>query len=185
MKIVSGFWIVSLVAMIYSLLMVNNCLAQAQNDPQTSLAEESIRHFVQTWDGDKTTQYIAAFRDLNTDWTPEAIVYLTGSKWCGSGGCTTLILAKDGGSWKIVTKITISRPPIRVLSDVSHGWHNISVWVQGGSIKTGYDAELIFNGKTYPKNPTVPPARQLKEQSTGEVVIPLPNIEGRKADSER
>jgi hypothetical protein len=177
MKIVPQYWIAFLIAMICSLLLMNSCFAevQAQPDFKTSSTEESIKDFIQTWDGDKATRYIAAFQDLNTDGIPEAIVYLTGSKWCGSGGCTTLILTQGKSSWKIVTKITISRPPIRVLSNTSHGWHNISIWVQGGSIKTGYDAELIFNGKTYPKNPTVPPARQVKEQSTGEVVISLPN----------
>lgn len=176
MKIVSRCWIVSLVVMICSIILTNNFFANelAQTDSRSLSVEESLEQFIQIWTGDRTTRYITAFKDLNNDGTQEAIVYLTGSKWCGSGGCTTLILAQDGSSWRIVTKITITHPPIRMLPSISHGWHNISVWVQGGSIQKGYEAELIFDGKMYPTNPTVPPARRLEEQSTGEVLIPLP-----------
>jgi hypothetical protein len=36
-----------------------------------------------------------------------------------------------------------------------------------------YEARLSFNGRTYPRNPTVLPARRLTEKVTGEVVVPL------------
>jgi hypothetical protein len=139
------------------------------------LIGDSVKRFLQTWDSgkDKTMQYVAAFRDLDGDGKPEAIVYLINSRWCGSGGCSLLILKQDRSSWRIVTNITITRPPIRVLTNISKGWHNIGVWVQGGGIQPGYEAELRFNGKSYPRNPTVSPARQLKEKSAGEVVIPI------------
>lgn len=173
MNIVSRCRFVNLAGIICSTLLVFSCFAetQAQPDSQSSLAGESLRQFLQTWDGDKTTRYVATFQDLNTDGISEAIVYLTGRKWCGSGGCNTLILTRDGSSWRVVTKITITRPPIRVLTSISNGWHNIGVWVQGGGITQGYEAKLIFNGKTYPRNPTVHPARRLKEKLTGEDVI--------------
>ncbi len=172
MEIVSRCRIVALAAVVCSALLVATCLAQAQRKPDApaSPAEESLRRFLQTFDDDKTTRYIAGFRDLNADGTPEAIVYLMG-KWCGSGGCNTLILTRDGSSWKIVANIRITRPPIRVLTSTSNGWRSIGVWVQGGGIQPGYEAELRFDGKTYPKNPSVPPAHRLKNPA-GEVVIP-------------
>ncbi len=134
-----------------SAIFVATCCAQA---PQTT-AEDLLRQSLQRWAGDpdsddvKTTKYIHAFVDLNGDGKTEAIVYLMGRGWCGSGGCNTLILARVGGPWKVVNNITITRPPIRVLSSTSHGWHDISVWVQGGGIQPGYDAALSFNGKAY------------------------------------
>ena len=146
-------------------------IVPSQPDAHPSSVEVSLRRFLQTFDRDKRTQYVAAFQDLNGDGTPEAIVYLMGN-WCGSGGCTTLILTQEGSAWRIVTKITITRPPIRVLANISHGWHSIAIWVQGGGIQPGYEAELLFNGKTYPRNPSVPPARRLEEKLAGEVVIP-------------
>jgi hypothetical protein len=62
---------------------------------------------------------------------PEATVYLTGRSWCGSGGCPTLILRREGSSFMVVTRILATRPPIRVFETTSHGWRNISVWVSG------------------------------------------------------
>ncbi|MEO8050055.1 MAG: hypothetical protein ABI833_06525 [Acidobacteriota bacterium] len=122
-------------------------------------------------DDNKTTRYFAAFLDLNSDGKKEAIVYLLGRGWCGSGGCNTIILTRDGASWKVLDEVTITRPPIRVLSKTSHGWHSISVVVVGGGIQPGYEAELSFDGKTYPHSPSVPPARPLIGKVAGQVVI--------------
>jgi len=98
-------------------------------------------------------------------------VYLRDRTWCGTGGCPTLILARRGSSYRVVAKITITRPPIRVLTATSNGCHDIGVWVEGGGIRPGYEAELRFNGKTYPTNPSVPPARPLHARVPGEIAI--------------
>ena len=45
---------------------------------------------------------------------------------------------------------------------------------QGGGIQPGYEAELRFDGKTYPANPSVPPARPLKGKPEGEMLIAPP-----------
>jgi hypothetical protein len=121
---------------------------------------------------DKTTRYIAAFVDLKGDGKQEIIVYVTGRWWCGSGGCQTLILSPAGSSYRVVTKILITRPPIRVLTNASHGWRSIGVWVQGGGIQPGYEAELRFDGKTYPISPANPPALPLTGKVAGDVVVP-------------
>ncbi|WP_239185936.1 hypothetical protein [Candidatus Nitrotoga sp. HW29] len=71
-----------------------------------------------------------------------------------------------------MTNIRITRPPIYVLSGMSKGWHNIGVWVQGGGIRLGYVAELRFNGKAYPENPSVSPAKRLEGKLRGKVLIP-------------
>ena len=157
-----------------------SCFAQAQRQPATpsSTSEDSLRGFLQDYvrgndsDVDKTTRYFHTFVDLNGDGKDEAIVYLTGREWCGSGGCFTLILTREGASWRFVSKITITRPPIRVLASSSHGWHSISVSVMGGGIQPGYEAELAFDGKSYPRNPSTPPARPLAGKVEGKVAIP-------------
>lgn len=118
------------------------------------------------------TRFSAATVRLSDDGVEDAaIVYLTGDGWCGSGGCTMLILAREAESWRVVTKITITRLPIRVLNQTSHGWHTIGVWVEGGDIRAGYEAELRFDGRSYPKNPSTLPARPLSGEAGGEVVI--------------
>ena len=82
-----------------------------------------------------------------------------------------LVLARDGNTYRVVTRTTITRPPIRVLSTRSNGWHDIAVWVQGGGSQQGYEAELSFDGKSYPANPSVPPARRLSGETDSEVAV--------------
>ena len=146
----------------------------------SSAAEDSLKRFLQNYarrprlEDDEAIRYFAAFVDLNGDGKNEVIIHLAGRSWCGSGGCPTLVLASEASSYRVITKITITQPPIRVLTGASHGWRNISVWVQGGGIQPGYEAELRFNGKNYPSNPSVPPARRLATQADGRVVVPSP-----------
>jgi len=151
--------------------------AQGERRPDlSSTVESSLKAFLQAYDSGSPshddTRYFAAFVDLHGDGAPEAIVYLTGRWWCGSGGCPTLVLARSGSSFRIVTSITVTRTPIRVLRSTSHGWHDLVVWVRGGGIRLGgYQAELRFDGKTYPSNPSVPPAVPLSGKVGGRIVI--------------
>jgi len=134
----------------------------------------SLDRFMTSDNDNKHLDYVVAFRDLDGDGKNEAIVHLTGSDYCGSGGCNTLILKRNADSWKIVTSMTITHPPIRVLENVVHGWHSIAVFVAGGGILPGYEAELAFNGKTYPSNPSTVLAKKSSKRANGDVVIPNP-----------
>jgi hypothetical protein len=97
--------------------LATGCFAQPQHRPSSG-QEDSLKSFLQNYvgssDDDKQTRYFSAFVDLNDDGTQEVVVYLTRDGWCGSGGCTTLVLALKSSSYRIVTKITITRPPIRI-----------------------------------------------------------------------
>jgi hypothetical protein len=139
--------------------------------PLDGQTRQSLEAFLDTFEGGTKHHYIASLVDLNGDRRPEAIVYLTGSTWCGSGGCTTLVLKRHEASWQLVTEIGITRLPIRAFAARSNGWRNLGVWVQGGGIQPGYEAELSFNGKQYPSNPTVAPARRANRTSTAEMLI--------------
>src|SRR6266566_1469656 len=85
-------------------------LAQAQQ-PSNSTPDSSLREFIRHYLGEPhapsekegPTQYSAAFVDLNDDGKKEVIVYVSGRMWCGTGGCVMLILAPDGGSYRVVT----------------------------------------------------------------------------------
>jgi hypothetical protein len=151
--------------------------AQPKHQPSVS-REDSLKKFLQDYlnvpalGDDKTTTYFSAFVDLKDDGKQEVIVYVSGPYRCGSGGCDALILAPKGSSYRVITETTITRPPIRVLTTKSNGWHDISVLVAGGGIQPGYEARLSFDGKTYPSNPTVPPARRIGPRMAGKVVIP-------------
>jgi hypothetical protein len=145
-------------------------------DQKASVPEDSLKNFLRGYLRDahydyKMTRYVSAFVDLKDDGTQQVIVYFTDRNSCGSSGCTTLILAAKGSSYKVVTSIPIAWAPIRILNTKSNGWHDLGVWVQGGGIQPGYEAKLSFNGNTYPSNPTVPPARRLHRKVPGKVVI--------------
>ena len=166
------------VATSFCMLLAASCLAQPQHQPSSS-QNDSLRKFLQEYAGshgssaDKTMFYFPAFVDLADDGTQEVVVYVTGNIWCGSGGCTVLVLAPKDSSYKVVTKITISRLPIRILTTKSNGWHDIAIRVHGGGIRRAYDSKLSFNGKTYPSNPSAPPARRLVKGEAGDVIVPL------------
>lgn len=153
------------------LLFVSMGLSASQRDTSSSAREWSLRHALQGLNLGESSKYVVAFRDLNGDNKVEAIVYLMGVDWCGSGGCNTLVLTPRNNSWVVISKISITRPPIKVLTKTSHGWHSLSVLVHGGGIQREFCVELDFNGVSYPSNPTVLPAFRL-EKLMGEVVIP-------------
>jgi hypothetical protein len=138
---------------------------------EASLAP-ALKLFASHAPADTPLRYSAAFAHLNDTQNLYAIVYVEGGFWCGSGGCPLVIFVRDGESWKEISETSITRPPICVLSQKSHGWDSIGVWVEGGGIIPGYMAGLPFDGEKYPSNPSMPPAFHVKSGSACEIVIP-------------
>jgi ketosteroid isomerase-like protein len=141
-----------------------------------SASEGSLRKFLENYltapvlRATEDRRYSSAFVDLRDDGDLEAIVYLTDRSWCGSGGCTTLILSPRGSEYELITKITITRLPIRVLDSRTNGWHDLSAVVGGGDI-SAHEVKLSFDGKAYPSNPSMPPALRLDTEAAGKVVL--------------
>ena len=119
---------------------------------------------------DADARYAVAFADLNADGRPEAIVYLLSSAYCGSGGCNLLILTPAGRGWRQVSELTIVNPPIRLLASASRGWRDLAATVAGGGARA-HEVLLAFDGRSYPRNPSVPPARALRRPVAGRVLI--------------
>jgi hypothetical protein len=101
-----------------------------------------------------TPQFEYALVDLNDDGTLDAVVLLTGRDWCGSGGCSMLILRGHSGGFSVVSRSTISNQPIKVSAERQHGWHTLLVSVKGGGIQRGF-VVMPFNGSKYPLNPSM------------------------------
>lgn len=139
---------------------------------------EELRSFLKTYlnglaggASDRTVKFSFAEVNLDAKGPNQVIVYLMGGGWCGSGGCTTLILSRYNSSYRVITKVSVTRPPIRILESRSHGWLDIAVWVQGGGVIPGYECQLRFDGKSYPSNPTVPPAIAARAAMPGRIII--------------
>ncbi len=144
----------------------------------TSSARRTLKEFLRQYlresrpGADKATRFSAAFMRRGDGAVDQVVVYVTGRHWCGSGGCTLLVLEPHDSSFRLIGRTSIVRPPIRALRIVTNGRNDIGVWVQGGGIQPGYEAILEFDGRAYPGNPTVPPARRLPGRVAGEVLVP-------------
>ncbi len=174
MKIVEAFPMRQLAAALLAVLCsASFATAQSKPDRLTKFLQSYLGEPYPPFEKQGATRYSSAFVDLKDDGTKEVIVYVSGRAWCGTGGCNMLILAPENTSYRVVTKTTITRLPIRVLTTKSNGWHDISVVVAGGGVQPGYEAKLSFDGKTYPSNPSVPPAHPLDGEVRGKIVVPV------------
>ncbi len=110
----------------------------------------------------------STFSDLNGDGTFEAILYLSGRAYCGSGGCTLLVLTPEAGRYRPITRMSVSRLPVRQLDSETHGWHDLGVTVGGGGMAAS-EAWMRFDGNVYPANPSTQPA--VREGAAGVVLL--------------
>jgi hypothetical protein len=87
--------------------------------------------------------------DLNGDGKNEIFVGLTGPYFCGSGGCSILLLDNHGN---LVTGFTVARYPVIIDKVKTNGWNDL--FIHSG----GKDRIIKFDGKKYPSNPSNQPA---------------------------
>ena len=144
--------------------------AEAQPRPEASLRAYLQHHLVPD---SQDARYASAFADLNGDGRSEAIVFLMSSLHCGTGGCVLLVLTPQADAWRRVAYMTVANPPIRLLTTRSRGWLDLGVRQRElrGRRFLHYEARLRFNGRTYPLNPSVPPAQRLTWPVRGRVLI--------------
>jgi hypothetical protein len=100
--------------------------------------------------------------DLNDDGIPETFVRFSSSYFCGSGGCTFLLL---DDKQNIITKFTVMDAPIFVERKKIKGW-SILLVKNGGVFK-----ELAFNGSKYPSNPSIVPKAPYDAPSSNAIVL--------------
>ncbi len=132
--------------------------AETSDQPAPAAADQDVRQFLrQEYRDWLPLQYALAEYDLDGDSRSEAIVHVVSRDLCGSGGCVTLVLTRDGPGWRKVARVTVSRTPVAVLHTATNGWHDISMRIGGGGLASG-TAVLRFDGEAYPSNPTLPPA---------------------------
>ncbi|KAB7770127.1 hypothetical protein CKY51_05075 [Xanthomonas maliensis] len=110
----------------------------------------------------------------------DAVVYINDNSYCGSSGCTLLVLADDRSSataaprYHPVSGFIVAKPPILALTTSHHGWHDLGVLVSGGGITEGYTATLTFDGARYPGDPSLPTRQKTPVAETASVLIDRP-----------
>jgi heat shock protein HslJ len=85
-----------------------------------------------------------AFRevDLNGDGDNEALAYLLGSGFCGTGGCDLLVLQRHEGVMRVLQSFPITRTPVAVGVVGAGGWRDIFRTESGG----GASARTLRHG---------------------------------------
>jgi hypothetical protein len=171
-----------LVAALVVFLSADPCFGQAAPKQSDVRLKQFLQMYLKDPRGrtDSTTRYAFKHVDLDGDDEEETIVYLTGGGWCGSGGCTLLVLEAIGSSYSVIGRTTIVHMPIRVLQTRTNGWRDLGVWVAGGG-RPGYEAVLPFDGRTYASNPSVPPAHPVRALAAGDLLFAL-DTEGKPLD---
>jgi len=87
--------------------------------------------------------------DLNNDKKNEYFISLSGRAFCGSGGCTFLLLSSD---MKLINRFTVMRPPVFRSAVITSGWNDLI-------LKSGNEKfrQLKWDAKAgkYPSNPSM------------------------------
>jgi hypothetical protein len=104
-------------ALVFFAMAVRPAQAQDERASAASRNEDSLKTFLRGYlrGEDTTTRFSVASVHLKGEGSSQAIVYVMGKTWCGSGGCLTLILDRRDSSYRVVGRVPISRLPIRVL----------------------------------------------------------------------
>lgn len=130
---------------------------------------------------DKTTRVSIVSVPLESRATEEQIVYVTGRGWCGSGGCTLLILEPSADSFKVIGDLSVIQLPVEILPGFVNGHPNIGVRTRGVGVGSEYRVQLSFDGHSYPADATLPPAKRIRDDrgkaivTTASTGIPLYN----------
>lgn len=180
MKLLNSFdrsqFFIPIVCSIWAFAPTKTCLGQKTSSPMNRTGS-SLTHFLRKYLGnsplgiDTTTRFMTA--QVETAVKKEIVVYVSGRSWCGSGGCTLLVLEPHRSSYKIIGRTSTVKLPIRILSSTTNGRQDIGVWVQGGGVRSGYEARLRFDGKQYPSNAAASPRQRSVAKMVGRVLISI------------
>lgn len=115
-------------------------------------------------------KYKSALVDLNDDRIMDAIVLFDDPDSCGSGGCSLEIYRGTKTGFEFVSRSTITNEPIRVASEMVHGWRSLIVFA-----KRKGDVLMRFNGTGYPLNPSMQRNAMPAQVNAAQVVIGTPS----------
>ncbi|MCS5692833.1 hypothetical protein NZK33_12675 [Cyanobium sp. FGCU-6] len=137
-------------------------------DPGSAEADSARRHRIKAECGRLPAhRYTWSRVDLNGDGRPELVAQVLGPMFCGTGGCPLLIFREPSpGRLQLLTQMSLFKDPLIVAERRQNGWKELitRVRVDAGH---GYNAELPFDGRTYPTNPSVAPALPLRRPEPG------------------
>ena len=160
--------VLTCLAVLLSLLPVAPDHTRTNADDSLAAVRSIVLAYARPFDPDwETTPFRVEWADLNADGLQDALVYLDGGAWCGSGGCTVLVLeampeedAAEIGAYAPAAEISLMHGPITIATTRSNGWSDLIVETEDGEIR-----RLAFDGETYPFSPAEGEAMASKVQA--------------------
>jgi hypothetical protein len=153
-----------------------------QGDASSNNPSEALKAFLRSYlnpqqkDEIKDTTQITVVSVKTEDKAgEEQVVYVSGRGWCGTSGCTMLIVEPFQSSFKVLGVEPGVQLPIRLLPSMKYKHPDIGVYVSGGGIEFPYEAVLSFNGTNYPDNSALPPARKIKGSEGKRIITTTKN----------
>jgi len=119
--------------------------------------------------GGKDAVHQIAGADLDGDGTPEALVHLSGEKWCAVTGCTLLVMRSGATGYNTISLVKRVRLPVGISPRSTSGWRDLLLATgQVGSIRL---VTLKFNGSAYPGNASILPPVAPGEAAPPEIAL--------------
>lgn len=176
--------LVALIVMIAALTGCASCKQTAEveslqadtpfNDPGDHVLTQAVTEFLQQTESPVSSRYEFSRLDLDDDGRRDALVMFKNpyGYWCGTHGCTLLVMKANNNSFTLVNSIQPVRAPLHVSELRTNGWRNLITRVSGRQEKAK-DVALQFNGRDYPQNPaTLPPYLVLAENEHSVTIFP-------------
>ena len=69
--------------------------------------------------------YFYNTNDLNNDGQDEVLVYIISRNFCGSGGCTLLLLQERDGVYHLISDFGVTEPSIGIFDQSKRGWKRV------------------------------------------------------------
>lgn len=125
-------------------------------DPDDFVLKESILDIMRQTGGPLNSGYTFVRHDLDNDGRRDALVLFRTPYgfWCGTHGCTMLVMKAHNDIFTLTSTIQTVRPPVYVSSYETNGWKNIILRVSGRSTKAK-NVAMTFDGTSYPPYPDV------------------------------
>ena len=128
----------------------------AENPTDEAALERAVfRYILPFTTAPDDTSWKTRWTDLNGDDVLDALVYVSGPDWCGSGGCTLLVFesvtgpdADELGAFRPAAEVSLVNGPVLVAGGGPDGWRDLVVQTDGDTLRI-----LRFDGETYPGSP--------------------------------
>ena len=97
-----------------ALAVLGGCAASPQQETASPQLAKQLNETLGDVPG--PIHYFAKQVDLDGDGRAEYVVHVAGPMVCGTGGCDTFVFAQEGSGLRLVSRTSVTRPPIVVAS---------------------------------------------------------------------